>query len=199
MKKKRLPAALLLIVALGFVALGVVKMRSTGADVSTQVAPQATPDTGPTESVFGEHSYTLPDNFIFAPPPEGLPPPAVSREEIIAQVEAGFARARADARILSADLVTIDRSPAAEPPPGQYWFVFVEGVFWSQPGGLGGPVWPDGSPCDAPPEQQPLWCKPHRYRGTSYALYEPETGSLFAYGNDEGRPCDPPTEGVEPC
>ncbi len=170
MRTKRLSAALLLIVALGFVALGVVKMRSTGADVSPQIAD-------PPESVFGPHSYTLPPDLEVQPPADDSPP-AFSREEMIAEVQAAHGN---NGRLASVDLVDIRRSSLVLPRlTGRYWLVIWTDVLISS---LGGEAPLPGSPCDRRPNQRPASCFPESVPMTTFALYDAETGAPVMGGS----------------
>jgi hypothetical protein len=174
MKRKRLSTVLLLAVALGLVAFTVVKMRSTGADVSTQGSePTGSEqlDSEPSESVFGPHSYTLPPDYEFAPPPEDLPPPAISRDEIIAR-----GQARVSVPIASVDLVTVVDTGYRDPPiTGRQWLVVVPDFVSVS---LGGPMLPPDSPCAVPLDQKPPSCPPFLLKGTLIMLYDAETGEL---------------------
>lgn len=195
MKRKRLSTALLLAVALGSVAFTVIRMRSTGADVSTQGSEPAGSEplgTEPPESVFGPHSYELSDYWEFAFPPEDLPPPAISRDEIITRVQP-----TGSGSIVSVDLVTVINSPVVDGIPGRQWLVVKRDVVWRAL--LGGPIPLAGSRCDVPPDERPPSCLQGRHRGMLLSLHDAETAELITlefYGEER---CDIPAEGVEPC
>jgi hypothetical protein len=130
----------------------------------------------PTESVFGPHSYTLPPDLEFLPPPDDSPPPAFTREQVIAKTQAGIGDS---GELASVDLVTVDADH--EPPiTGRQWLVVVTDALVRP---LGGQPPIHGSPCDAPPDEQPDRCQRGPFVMTLFVLHDADTGDLTMGGN----------------
>lgn len=189
MKHRIVYLAFFTVVGIALTTVGVVRLRSSDVgSTSTAAVPSASTQVvqpvEPPESIFDDHSYVIPDYYEFARADESIPP-AVSRDEMIATIEANLAP-DSGATIASVDLVDVVRSPymeeATSPFKSRHWLVVLtnavtQGVSGGQP----------GSSCDVPFEEKPASCLPSRYKGTLISLYDAETGELTASDFDGER------------